>query len=178
VQPCGGGELSNTVWYSFTPAEETLITAQAETNASYMMVAAYTGTSLSDLSMVQCGSTGQFSGGNYATAAAYFYRASISLWAQAGVTYYFQSGSQLGGFWGYPEVQFSINETALGDADCSGVINAVDALGVLRKSAGLSAPACVGAADVNCSGGLNSVDALLILRATAGLIPKPTTCPG
>jgi len=177
VAPCGGGELSNTVWYAFTPSEKVLITAQAETNSAYLMLAAYTGTSLNDLSMVQCGSTGQFSGGNDATAAAYFYRASISFWAQAGVTYYFQSGSQLGGFWGYPEMQFSIKETALGDADCSGAINAVDALGVLRKSAGLSAPPCVGAADVNCSGGLNSVDALLILRTSAGLIPKPTTCP-
>jgi hypothetical protein len=177
VAPCGGGELSNTVWYAFTPSEKTLITAKAETNSSYMMVAAYTGASLNDLATVRCGATAQFSFGNQGTQSIYRYLASISFWAEAGATYYFQVGSQLGGFYGYPEVQFSIKVTALGDADCSGAINAVDALGVLRKAAGLSAPACVGAADINCTGGLNSVDALLILRAAAGIIPKPTSCP-
>lgn len=170
-------EVSHSVWYSFTPSQDVLITALVETSSSYMVLAAYTGTSLDAVTVVRCDADPVFVAGGAGGPSSYYYRNSMSFWADAGVTYRFQAASQVGGFYGYPEVEFSLQETILGDADCSGVLNAVDALGVLRKSAGLSAAACVGAADVNCSGGLNSVDALLILRAAAGIIPKPTSCP-
>jgi hypothetical protein len=78
--------------------------------------------------------------------------------------------------------------------DCSALpsgVTSVDALKVLRYSAGLpvqqSEPcADIGAkigggnmqGDVNCSGGVNSVDALLILRVNAGLsVSLPGGCP-
>jgi hypothetical protein len=85
-----------------------------------------------------------------------------------------------------------------GNVDCSGPsvgVNSVDALKLLRFSAGLSVTQnepCtdIGAGpltsgwmqgDVNCSGGgtpVNSVDALLILRINAGLLVSlPAACP-
>jgi len=82
-----------------------------------------------------------------------------------------------------------------GNINCDGAVNSVDALGVLRYSAGLSVaqndpcldiglprllmpPADELMGDVNCSGGVNSVDALLVLRAVAGLgVSIPGGCP-
>jgi hypothetical protein len=176
--PCGG-EISDTIWYTFTPPADTLITAEAESNGSPLILAAYTGASVGSLTPVRCDATydnpfPKFTG---AAAPEYYYEAYVSFWAQAGVTYHFQAGSQFGGFYGDPEVLFSIQETILGDANCSGGVNSIDALGVLRKSAGLSAPSCVGAADMNCDGNVNAIDALLILRVSAGLAPQPTSCP-
>lgn len=66
-----------------------------------------------------------------------------------------------------------------GDADCSGAIDAVDALAVLREVAALPTTAgCLAHADVNCSGARDAVDAMIILRFTAGLPPnQPPGCP-
>ncbi len=68
---------------------------------------------------------------------------------------------------------------AHGDADCSGGVNALDALQVLRASAQLQPPAgCLADADSDCDGDLDSVDALRILRHSAGLfVSYPTSCP-
>ena len=78
----------------------------------------------------------------------------------------------------------------LGDVDCSGGINSVDALKILRSNAALSVsqtepcpdicenllPALFG--DVDCSGSVNSVDALKVLRYNAGLDPgQAKPCP-
>lgn len=58
-----------------------------------------------------------------------------------------------------------------GDVDCNGVVDAVDALQVLRDVAGLSTSAsCMSQlGDVDCGGDIDAVDALLVLRAVAGL---------
>jgi plastocyanin len=66
-----------------------------------------------------------------------------------------------------------------GDVDCNGVINSIDALKVLRHSAGLNSPPCIALGDVDCNGLINSIDALKILRHSAGLppAPKPSGCP-
>lgn len=66
-----------------------------------------------------------------------------------------------------------------GDVDCSGSVNAVDSLKVLRYVAGLSVAQTepcpdIGTeapiwGDVDCSGAVNSVDALKLLRYVAGL---------
>jgi len=77
-----------------------------------------------------------------------------------------------------------------GDVDCSNVINAVDALAILRWKASLtytSAPGCPGIGvpmlptlwgDVNCTGAVNAVDSLAILRWKAGLTVLQTQpCP-
>jgi hypothetical protein len=64
-----------------------------------------------------------------------------------------------------------------GDADCNGSVNAVDALKVLRHSAGLPnilPLGCTFNGDVDCSGQTNAVDALKLLRHSAGL---PNTVP-
>jgi hypothetical protein len=78
----------------------------------------------------------------------------------------------------------------LGDVDCSGAVNAVDALKLLRYSAGLSVSQTepcpdvgepllpAGFGDVDCSGGVNSVDALKVLRYSAGLsVAQTLPCP-
>jgi len=59
----------------------------------------------------------------------------------------------------------------VGDANCDGSVNAIDAALVLQFNAGLvgSLP-CEDAADVNGDGDITSVDAALILQFTAGLI--------
>jgi CSLREA domain-containing protein len=85
-----------------------------------------------------------------------------------------------------------------GNVDCSGPVsgvNSIDALKVLRQSAGLSvnqSEPCLDigqprllpppdnwkVGDVDCSGTVNSIDALKILRANAGLsVAKPAGCP-
>jgi hypothetical protein len=66
-----------------------------------------------------------------------------------------------------------------GDVDCSGGVNAIDALKVLRFNAGLSVAQTqpcnlIGylaphVGDVDCSGAVNAIDALKILRHNAGL---------
>jgi hypothetical protein len=60
-------------------------------------------------------------------------------------------------------------------------VNAIDALIVLRHSAGLPntpSPECVAQGDVDCSGVINAVDALLIQRFSAGLpVNYPQGCP-
>ena len=82
-----------------------------------------------------------------------------------------------------------------GNVDCNAAVNSVDALKVLRHSAGLSVvqnepcldiglprlltpPDDWKVGDVDCSGAVNSIDALKILRANAGLSANiPPGCP-
>ena len=73
-----------------------------------------------------------------------------------------------------------IGLTLAGDADCSGVVNAVDSLQVLRFVAGLGQANCLSAADVDCNFVVNSVDSLKILRFVAGFPQTglPPDCPG
>ncbi len=58
-----------------------------------------------------------------------------------------------------------------GDANCDGIVGAIDAALILQFSAELleSLP-CVGAADVNDDGTVNPLDAALILQLSAGLL--------
>jgi hypothetical protein len=58
----------------------------------------------------------------------------------------------------------------LGDADCNGLVNSIDAALILQFVAGLidSVP-CAANADVDGNGSVNSVDAALILQIDAGL---------
>ena len=61
-----------------------------------------------------------------------------------------------------------------GDVDCSGTVDSVDALGVLRFVAHLLPAAnCIDAGDVDCNNGKDSVDALDILRFVALLTFTP-----
>jgi hypothetical protein len=62
-----------------------------------------------------------------------------------------------------------------GDIDCSGAVNAIDALKVLRYAAQLPnqlPPGCAFAGDVDCSGVADATDALALLRYSAAL-PDP-----
>ena len=72
-----------------------------------------------------------------------------------------------------------------GDVDCSGGVNSIDALKILRHNASLVVAqtepcADIGTlvtqviGDVDCSGGVNSIDALKILRHNASLVVAQT----
>jgi hypothetical protein len=66
----------------------------------------------------------------------------------------------------------------LGDADCSGTVNPVDSLVVLRDDSGLAQAPCAQLADVQCDGDIDPIDSLLILRFDAGLsVTQEQDCP-
>ncbi len=59
----------------------------------------------------------------------------------------------------------------LGDVNCDGIVNSIDAALILQFVAGLvSSLPCAQNADVNHDGQVNSIDAAIILQYTAGLI--------
>ncbi len=61
----------------------------------------------------------------------------------------------------------------LGDVNCDGVVNSVDAALLLQFAAGvIGSLACQGTADVNKDGSINSIDAALILQFSAGLLTR------
>lgn len=69
-----------------------------------------------------------------------------------------------------PTPSLSPPPAPLGDTTCDGVVDAIDALFVLRSVAGLGpAPDCIARGDVDCDTDLDAVDALGILRYVAGL---------
>src|SRR3990167_5866438 len=64
-------------------------------------------------------------------------------------------------------------EVAIGDVNCSGQANSIDAALVLQRTAGLvGSLACEDAGDVNGDGLLNAVDVALMLQKDAGLINR------
>ncbi len=160
-----------------------LITVEAETKGGPVSLAAYTGAALDNLALLQCDSsyygplaTGPLGSGP-PPSPEYQFEEYLAFKAEADTPYFFQTSFQYG-WYGWPEVEFSIHESMMGDVNCSDTLNSIDALGVLRVSANLfPKPPCAGNGDINCNGFINSIDALIILRASAALIPPPTTCP-
>ena len=65
----------------------------------------------------------------------------------------------------------STPEALVGDVNCDGVVNAIDATLVLQLSAGLIATLPCAGGDVNGDVQVNAIDAQLILQHVAGLIP-------
>ena len=60
----------------------------------------------------------------------------------------------------------------VGDANCNGSVDSIDAALILQLTAGLvDSHPCQGNADVNDSGAVDSIDAALVLQFTAGLLP-------
>ena len=70
------------------------------------------------------------------------------------------------------------DDAVKGDADCSGEIDSIDALRVLRTAAELPVPGgCEASMDVNCTGATDVADALSILRYVAALpVNLPVEC--
>jgi Zn-dependent metalloprotease len=66
-----------------------------------------------------------------------------------------------------------LEHVALGNADCLGTVNAIDALVVLQLSAELLyGLVCADKADVNDDGAIGAVDSALILQYSAGLLRR------
>ena len=63
-----------------------------------------------------------------------------------------------------------VRVAVLGDANCDGSINSIDANVVLQQSAALSNVLCQQGGDANDDGEVQSIDATLILQYTAGLV--------
>jgi len=74
------GYIAKTVWYVFTPANSGSVSASLNAGFSEIILAVYTGSSLSELSEVGCGAWGPVT---------------LTLSVTAGTTYYFQAGSAL-----------------------------------------------------------------------------------
>ncbi len=78
-----------------------------------------------------------------------------------------------------------VRAALIGDVDCAGDVDAVDALFILQNVAGLrgsssdcpppSGPIFDAAADADCDGDIDAVDALFVLQHVAGL--RPELCP-
>ena len=79
VPGCAWGVVGKTIWYAFTPVDSIAVAARLDYSFNPVM-AAYTGSSLADLSEVECRTGGVW----------------LTLQAQAGTTYYFQ----VAGMWG------------------------------------------------------------------------------
>jgi hypothetical protein len=60
-------------------------------------------------------------------------------------------------------------EALQGDADCSGAVNPIDSLAILRQDGGVADVGCPERADTNCDEAVDPVDSLRILRFDAGL---------
>ena len=77
----------------------------------------------------------------------------------------------VGGFGPKPTPTPDPDLRLVGDANCDGLVNAVDAALILQYKAGLLGPiSCADEADVNEDGSITSIDAALILQFTAGLL--------
>jgi len=64
-----------------------------------------------------------------------------------------------------------------GDVDCSGDLDSVDALRILRHVVELGAdPACMVRGDTNCDGVIDATDALRVLRNVAGISSLTASC--
>ena len=84
-------DLSGTIWYAFTPADGGSISAYL--NAPFStVIAAYTGSSLNNLSQIGCRAFG----------------GRVTFVAEAGATYYFQAGGLFGG---RGQLQFNLETT-------------------------------------------------------------------
>lgn len=83
------------------------------------------------------------------------------------------------GFFMIAEAQAAPYSPILGDANCDGNVNAVDASIAKRFSAGkLDYSDCVSLADVDCDVDIDTVDALSIMRFVAGKSSKAPCAPG
>ena len=66
-----------------------------------------------------------------------------------------------------------------GDVDCNLLVNAADALGILRYVARVGEPHCLGRAYVNCDNSIDAGEVLTLLRYVAELPQNlPSGCPG
>jgi hypothetical protein len=97
------------------------------------------------------------------------------------LAYYAPGGAQAA-----PGGDTTSGASLVGDVDCGGVVNSVDAALILQYEAGLVAQfSCPDAADTNQDGIINAIDASLVLQYGAALIddlppfvsPTPTPCP-
>ena len=88
-----------------------------------------------------------------------------------------------GRFWDYEEMfefvsgwlevlEAEESQVQVGDVDMNGVINANDALAILRMSLGLLPPCELALADVDGNGEITANDALIVMRMALGLIQR------
>ena len=168
------------VWYTFTPAEDTFLDAAVVGDEVYGIVGVYEGDILSSLTRVRC-SEGHYYDYRYNVqqmekTAAYFL-------AEAGTTYYFSVSA-------FPfyyedddtfEAEFTLTEVqgVVGDLNCDGDVGPQDSLLALRIDAGLPVNQCGNAiGDTNCDGEISAVDSLRILIFDAGrAVAAIASCP-
>ena len=141
-----GYYIESTVWYRYTaPADGMLnLGVQGATGS------VFTGDSIDSLESVFCSLGGQ----------QYFFE------VEAGTDYYIRVEAYLFGEQG-PDITLTldtISGISVGDMNCDGSADAVDALIIRRLSAGVPAPDCATAyGDVNCDGYVTIFDTLVLL---------------
>ena len=170
---------ASTIWYRLRPTANATISADTIGSDYDTALAAYRGTSLSELTLLDCNDD------SFGTLLS-----QISFQVTAGGTYYLQ----VGGFAGdqgrltlhiaseleseEPPQVFPTSTPIptgptqrVGDTNCDGLINAIDATLILQFTAGLlGLLPCHNEGDANGDGRINSLDAALVLQFTAGLL--------
>src|ERR1043165_215096 len=102
-EPSSCGD-SSALWYSFTPASDTFVTADTFGSDFDTVLAVYTGTDLASLSDVTCDDD------------ACNLQSQVAFNASSGTTYYFQVGGLFGST---GDVVFNINVDTCGDGTCN-----------------------------------------------------------
>jgi hypothetical protein len=90
-----------------------------------------------------------------------------------GQTYLYRCEVHTAAMRGRLVVQGNLPEPAVGDVDCNGNINSIDAALLLQLGAGLvDELPCQENADTNGDGNVNSIDSALVLQFAAGLLDQ------
>lgn len=170
-------QMTNTFWYRFEPAADAQLHIEVPSGeSSQVFLGAYRGTSIAGLESIACAwpwydFVGTRLGRSPSSCCAEATTTYLSMPVEAGQTYYFQAGPGDEYFAGETHIEFEA--LTFGDTNCTKSMDTLDALSILRYTAGFTTDAdeleCVEYGDLSCDSRVDAFDALLLLRLLAQL---------